>query len=136
MFRIFDAVRLYEALAPVSVMKPVVVNPTISFTQLVEELGTVTEPDAVESIVEQLLAKLQRKRRHLSEGDRDQLEQLSGMSVQDVVQHLKQSNAAQVREWFEQRKAIAQILDRKSGGTQPMLISYHSANGLSALVNN
>jgi len=44
-FRVFDAVRLYEAIAPVSAMKPVVVNLN-TFTQLVEELGTVTEPDA------------------------------------------------------------------------------------------
>jgi type I restriction enzyme, R subunit len=125
-FRIFDAVRLYEAIAPVSAMKPVVVNPNISFTQLVEELGTVTEADAVESIVDQLLAKLQRKRRHLSESDCEQLEQLFGMPIQAVVQHLKQSDAAQVQQWFEQRKAIAQLLDRKSGGTQPILISYHA----------
>ena len=125
-FRIFDAVRLYEAIAPVSSMKPVVVNPNISFTQLIEELGTVTEADAVESIVDQLLAKLQRKRRHLSESDREQLEQLSGMPIQDMVQHLKQSNAAQVQEWFGRRRAIAQILDRKNGGTQPILISYHA----------
>jgi type I restriction enzyme R subunit len=133
-FRIFDAVRLYEAIAPVSAMKPVVVNPSISFAQLVEELGTVTEPDAVDSIVDQLLTKLQRKRRHLSEGDRAQLEQLAGMPIQDVVQHLKQSDAVQVRQWFEQRRAlaqplgtsIAQILDRKSGSTEPVLISYHT----------
>lgn len=124
-FRVFDAVRLYEAIAPVSAIKPVVINPSISFTQLVEELGTVKEPDAVESIIDQLLAKLQRKRRHLSEGDRDQLEQLAEMSVQDVVQHLKQSEPDQVQAWFEQRQAIAQILDRKSGGSQPILISYH-----------
>jgi type I restriction enzyme, R subunit len=133
-FRIFDAVRLYEAIAPVSAMKPVVVNPNISFMQLVEELGTVAAADAVASIVDQLLAKLQRKRRHLSESDREQLEQLAGMPIQAVVQHLQQSDAAQVQQWFEQQKAlaqplgtsIAQILDRKSGGTQPMLISYHA----------
>jgi type I restriction enzyme, R subunit len=36
-FRVFDAVRLYEALAPVSEMKPVVVNPTITFQALFEQ---------------------------------------------------------------------------------------------------
>ncbi|WOD41904.1 type I restriction-modification system endonuclease [Nodosilinea sp. E11] len=124
-FRIFDAVRLYEAIAPVSSMQPVVVNPKISFTQLVEELATETEPEALEGIVEQLLAKLQRKRRHLSENDREQLEQLAGMSVQDVVQHLKESNGIQVKQWFEEHRTIAQVLDRKKEGTQSVLISYH-----------
>ncbi|MBM0745454.1 type I restriction-modification system endonuclease [Phormidium sp. CLA17] len=125
-FRVFDAVRLYEAIAPVSTMKPLVVNPKLSFTQLVEELGTVTTPDAVDSIIDQLLSKFQRKRRHLSENSQEQLEQLAGMPLQDIVPHLKQSGAAQVRDWFEQRKAIAQILDRQDGGTQPILISYHA----------
>jgi type I restriction enzyme R subunit len=125
-FRVFDAVRLYEAIAPVSSMKPLVVNPKLSFTQLVEELGTVTAPDAVDSIIGQLLSKFQRKRRHLSDHSQEQLEQLAGMPIQDIVPHLKQSGAAQVRDWFEQRQAIAQILDRQDGGTQPILVSSHA----------
>ncbi|BDI19042.1 hypothetical protein ANSO36C_48440 [Nostoc cf. commune SO-36] len=30
-----------------------------------------------------------------------------------------------MREWFRDKKAIAQILDRRDGGTQPILISHH-----------
>jgi type I restriction enzyme R subunit len=37
-FRIFDFVRLYEAMEPVNTMKPVVVNPQISFAQLAQKL--------------------------------------------------------------------------------------------------
>lgn len=124
-FRVFDAVKLYEAIAPVSTMKPVVVNPSISFTQLVEELETVKEPAAVETIVEQLLAKLQRKRRHLSNDSQEQVETLAGMPLEQVINHLKQSTPQQVQEWLRERKQIAQILDRKDGGRQPLIISYH-----------
>ena len=124
-FRIFDAVKLYEAIAPVSTMKPVVVNPNISFTQLIDDLETVTEPGAVEGILDQLLAKLQRKRRHLSDSNREQLEAIAGMPVGELVPHLRQSSSAQVREWFRQRQAIAEILDRRDGGMAPILISRH-----------
>lgn len=124
-FRIFDAVKLYEAIAPVSTMKPVVVNPNISFTQLVEELETVTDLEAVESIVDQLLAKLQRKRRNLSNDSQEQIETLAGMPLQELVTHLKQSDPAQAQAWLRERQQIAQILDRKDGGTQPLIISYH-----------
>lgn len=124
-FRVFDAVKLYEAIAPVSAMKPVVVNPNITFTQLVEELATVIEPEAVESIVDQLLAKLQRKRRHLSHPSQEQLETITGMPLQQVIDHLKQSDSAQVQTWIRERQQLAQILDRKEGGTQPLIISYH-----------
>ncbi|NDJ21119.1 type I restriction-modification system endonuclease [Nostoc sp. B(2019)] len=125
-FRVFDAVRLYEAIAPVSTMKPIVVNPNITFTQLVQELETVNTPDAVELVIDQLLAKLQRQRRHLSDSNREQLEAIAQMPVENIVSHLKQSTSQQVREWFQQRKAIAQILDRRDGGTQPILISRHT----------
>jgi len=124
-FRIFDAVRLYEAIAPITSMKPIVVNPSISFTQLVDELGTVTAPDAVEGIIDQLLTKIQRKQRHLSESSREELEAIAGMPIPDLVNYLKQSHPDQLREWFQQRQTIAQILDRRDGGTQPVLISRH-----------
>ncbi|MBW4489943.1 MAG: type I restriction-modification system endonuclease [Trichocoleus desertorum ATA4-8-CV12] len=130
-FRIFDAVNLYEAIAPVSTMKPVVVNPNISFTQLIDELEAVTEPAAVEGILDQLLAKLQRKRQHLSDRNREQLEAIAGMTMGDLVPHLKQSDSAQVREWFRQRKVIAEILDRRDGGMAPILISRHADELLS-----
>ena len=52
-------------------MKPVAVNPNISFTQLVEELGTVNDTTAAATIVDQLLAKLQRQQRKLGDSNRD-----------------------------------------------------------------
>ena len=42
-FRIFDAVRLYEALEPHTSMRPVVANPSITFEQLAAELGTLQD---------------------------------------------------------------------------------------------
>lgn len=125
-FHIFDAVGLYKTLSKVSDMKPVVVNPQISFTQLIDELETVTDPQAVTEILDQIMAKLQRKRRHLSETSRDILEGLAGMSVNEVVQYLRQSAPAEAAAWLRQRKAMAAILDRREGGSQPMLVSYHA----------
>jgi len=124
-FRIFDAVRLYDAIAPMTTMKPVVVNPNISFIQLVDELGTVTTPAAVEEIIDQLLTKIQRKQRHLSDSSREELEAIAGMPIPDLMNHLKESHPDQLREWFQQRQAIAEVLDRRDGGMQPTLISRH-----------
>jgi type I restriction enzyme R subunit len=45
-FRIFDTVRLYEALQPYTEMRPVVVNPNQPFEQLVRELVDVQDPQA------------------------------------------------------------------------------------------
>ncbi len=66
-FRIFDAVRIYEALHDLTAMQPVVVDPAISFTQLVSELVSLTDDVERTLVRDQLLAKLQRKKRHLNE---------------------------------------------------------------------
>ncbi|MFN8001921.1 MAG: hypothetical protein U0X75_12990 [Acidobacteriota bacterium] len=66
-FRIFDAVRIYEALQGMTAMQPVVVNPNISFTQLAEELGQLTDEAASDLVREQFVAKLQRKKHTLTE---------------------------------------------------------------------
>ena len=124
-FRIYDAVRLYEGIAPVSTMKPLVVNPNISFTQLIDELTTIKDESALPEIVDQLLAKLQRKRRHLSQSNKEQLESLAGMPIADLGNYLKTKPPQAVAKWFEAKKAIAQILDRQDGGRKPVLISYH-----------
>src|SRR5258708_24637577 len=43
-FRIFDAVGIYDALQPLPAMKPVVVNPKLTLTQLLEEFARVSDP--------------------------------------------------------------------------------------------
>jgi type I restriction enzyme R subunit len=125
-FYIYDAVNLYAALAPFSTMNPVAVNPNISFTQLVSELGTVNDSTAAATIVDQLLAKLQRQQRKLGDSNRDNIEAAAGMPIPEMINHLRQSDPQQVQEWFRQRAAIAQILDAKDGGRQPLLISHHT----------
>jgi type I restriction enzyme R subunit len=106
-------------------MKPVVVNPQISFSQLVDELSTVQNDQALPEIVDQLLAKFQQKRRHLSGDSKEQLETWAGMSITDMAKYLKRCSPREVVEWFGEKKVIAELLDRKDGGRQPLLISRH-----------
>jgi type I restriction enzyme, R subunit len=124
-FRIFDAVNLYENIAPVSTMKPVVVNPQISFEQMVTELDTVTDDRSVDLIIGQLIAKLHRKRRHLSQEQAGSIEQLAGMDVENLPQYLRNLSPRDAAAWFAQRREIAQLLDRQDGGRVPLLISHH-----------
>ena len=58
-FRVFDAVNLYENIADMTTMKPVVVKPNIPFGQLVGDLDSVETDDAVTEILDQIVAKLQ-----------------------------------------------------------------------------
>lgn len=125
-FRIYDTVNLYEALAPVSTMKPVAVNPNISFGQLLDELSSVTDITAATEIIDQLLAKLQRQRQNLATDKQEAIEEIAGMSLQQTINYLRQTDPLQLKQWFSNRATIAQILDLRDGGTQPLLISRHA----------
>lgn len=102
------------------------VNPKISFGQLVDELVCVTDTSAVEEILDQIVAKLQRKKRHLSTDQQETIEGLADMPVDEVVDHLRQSSPADAAHWLQERKQIAEILDQRDGGRKPVLVSYHA----------
>ncbi len=125
-FRVFDAVQLYDALEKVTAMKPVVVNPQISFGQLVAEMQTVGGDEARALVRDQFVAKLQRKKRHLSEGSLQDFETVVGMSPEDFIRELRQMPLANVAAWFNQNPDLGEILDRQSTGNAPMIfISEH-----------
>lgn len=65
-FRIFDAVDVYPHLENLTDMKPVVVNPLLSFEQLLQELTSVTDDGHRSAIRDQLAVKWGRKVRRLA----------------------------------------------------------------------
>lgn len=89
-FRIFDAVRIYEALEDFTNMKPVVANPSTTFEQLVDEIGHVRSDEArLKRQVDQIIAKLQRKKKNLKDvGDRFEL-LTGGKDVAGYISMLK-----------------------------------------------
>jgi type I restriction enzyme R subunit len=126
-FRVFDAVRIFEAIGDMTAMKPVVVNPKISFTQLAHELATLKDESATELARDQFLAKLQRKKRHLSDQHRQDFEAKAGMPVQAFVQKLKAMPLAEVAAWFVQNPELGELLDRRGDGPErEMYVSEHA----------
>ena len=109
-FRIFDAVGLYEALQHFTDMKPVVVNPTITFSQLLQELQS-TEADDAELVREQLIAKLRRKRRHLTENAEARFRLLSGEEPEAFIERLRHLPLAEAQRWLGTIADLGALLD-------------------------
>ncbi len=125
-FRVFDAVRLFEALENMTAMKPVVVDPAISFTQLIQELTQVGTEEARNLIRDQLISKFRRKKRHLGEKAERDFEIAAGMTPDAFIDHLKKMKPEEVAAWFTEHAELGEILDRKGNGlVQPILISDH-----------
>lgn len=124
-FRVFDAVRLFEALEDVTEMRPVVANPVLSFAQLVDELGRATTPRAQALVRDQLLAKLQRRRRGLRADDAERIATLAGRPLAELLPELAALAPPALGAWFAARPGVLEILDRRSAGGRGVLLSQH-----------
>jgi type I restriction enzyme R subunit len=125
-FRVFDAVRIFEAIGDMTEMKPVVVNPTISFQQLEREMAEAPSDDARELLRAQFLAKLQVKKRHLQGQAAEDFETKAGMTPDAFIRQLKALSVSEVAAWFTQHLELGEILDRKTTGSgQPLYVSDH-----------
>lgn len=124
-FRIFDAVDLYAALEDYTEMLPVAAAPSFTFAKLVAELGAVTEDDHRQTVLEQLLAKLQRRRHTLKGEALSRFEGIASMSPKELVAMLKEGTPAQATSWFRDHQYVVAALDEGGGGAEPLLVSEH-----------
>lgn len=124
-FRIFDAVDIYSQLEGINSMKPVVQNPNIGFVQLIKEITEHTGTAIAEQAKEQLRAKWQRKKRHLTE-DQEKAFEAAGMSPHDFDQWLKKQPVQAVAQWFSKNSQLGELLDQKREFPgNPVVISTH-----------
>jgi len=121
-FRIFDAVDLYPHLQNLTDMKPVVVNPSISFEQLVREMMDAADDHQRDAIREQLAVKLRRQLRKLPEEARQRFEAVAGETPEATLKRLLDGPAAEVAAWLSSRSAVAPILDWQADGENPTVV--------------
>ncbi len=124
-FRVYDAVRLYEALAPVSAMKPVVVNPKITFQELIDDIQRAPAPGLRERLLDQLIVKLRAKERHMGDAARERFAELTGLDPRAFVDALRTAGAEAAPARLSQLPTLGRTLDRASGPAQPYILSTH-----------
>lgn len=125
-FRIFDAVGIYDALQNFTDMKPVVVNPSIRFSQLLGELAASDDPENSQLIREQLIAKLRRKRRRLSENQEHRFRQLTGEEPEAFINRLQALPIEEASRWLGRIEGLGELLDAQwDGPATPQIISEH-----------
>ena len=122
-FLVFDAVGIYEALEPLSSMKPVVAKPNITFEQLANELKDVADEDFRQTAKDQFAAKLNRKR--FSQRQEEHLVADTGMNRQQFIEHVRTSTPHELATWLEQHPAVVAILDQRQTTGRQILVSEH-----------
>ncbi|MFO7634654.1 MAG: type I restriction-modification system endonuclease, partial [Caldilinea sp.] len=121
-FRIFDAVQMYTAMQSMTEMRPVVADPQISFTQLVNELAQLVGDEERALVRDQFIAKLHQKKHRLHDDAARDFETVAGMAPNQFIAHLQTLSLQEVGAWFAQNSALGEILDRLGEGQRPRVL--------------
>ncbi len=128
-FKVYDAVQLYEALEPVSAMKPVVQSVSVSFDQLVKELFKEELKDNEEArklVVEQLAVKLRRRKQHLDEEGLLEFEAETGRSFDALVDEFVEQGPDFVEAYFREKPEMVSFLRDLRGAGRTAVLDQHS----------
>jgi type I restriction enzyme R subunit len=109
-FRIFDAVDIYANLQEVSDMRPVVVDPRLTFATLIGDLGRAITDEDRDFVRDQIVVKLRQRIGHIDPGRREALEAALG-PLADLPDRLKAEPATETLALFRQHPALAAVLD-------------------------
>lgn len=125
-FYIYDAVRLYEALEKVTNMKPVVVNPTTTITQLAEEMPSIQSEERIAKQVEQIIAKIHRKKKLITVAQLEQFEHLTkGYMPDDFLRLMQSLHGKQGQSFVTEYPELWPWLDNIRPPKQYQLVSDH-----------
>ena len=126
-FRIFDAVDLYQNLQNLTAMKPVVVNPSVTLSKLLTEFVTVQEERHREVLRDQIIVKLRLQAGRLEDTALQAYINATGERPEDTVVRLQHEPLPELVAWFMERPALGQILNWDQGGSSGRFlpISHH-----------
>ena len=127
-FEIYDPVGVYDSLDEVNTMKPVVVNPTATFTQLLEGLEVLTDEKQVQNQINQIIAKLQRKKQNMSSKAMEHFISLSGgyKPTQFIANIQSCDSPSEAKKQLLACGELFKMLDQlKPNGGRSVIISKH-----------
>ena len=123
-FEIYDPVGVYEALEPVTAMRPVAVNPKTTIDQLIEGLDYADGDDAVQVQIDRIVAKMQRRIHAMDGKQRAAAEELAGFSFEEYVRSLGGMSPREARESVRERREILTALDEvRANGPHGVVIT-------------
>lgn len=125
-FDIYDPVGVYDALEQVNTMKPVAVNPTTRFADLLEGLAASENEQSLRAVMEQIVAKLQRRKQRMDAATTEQATNLAGgRTLTAVFDQLKQLSPTDAAVWVQDHAELFTYLDSAPlGQPRRVVISY------------
>lgn len=121
-FRIFDAVGIYHQLQKYTDMKPVVKKQNVLISDLKEAYIQSESKDEAQHFLDQLVAKIQRKKQKLDEAAEKEFEQLSkGVTVDEFARNIQDYTQKQV----ETHSVLFEYIENYRTEKELQVISKH-----------
>ncbi len=111
-FRIYDYVNLYDALESVTDMKPVVQTPNISLEQTFEELTAAENLEFLQLAHRELIGKLTRKLKRLTDDGKQRFKELAGMSPKEFLENLRDREPEEAAAWMQDKGGVVRQVPR------------------------
>lgn len=124
-FEIYDAVGVYEALEPVSSMKPVVVNPTVTFDEIIDGLGQLETAEQKQSQIDILIAKLLRRKKKMTENQKEHFTDLAGATPEEFLKKVKNMEPEEASRYIQDRKIAFEVFHSCTYAPKPKVFSVH-----------
>lgn len=124
-FEIYDPVGVYDALADVNTMKPVVVNPETTFTQLLDGLEIAEDEVKIQQQIVQIIAKLQRKKKDMDAKTLEHFVNMTkGLDPSQFIVEIERSKPAEAKKHLLAYYDMFQMLqEMKANGRRTVVIS-------------
>lgn len=124
-FEIYDPVGVYDSLEKVNTMKPVVANPATTFSQLFDGLEVMEDEKQVQYQINQIIAKMQRKKRSMSGKDMEHfLSMTGGKDPSQVIIEVQQYKPEEAKKrLLAYADAIRRMQEIRANGNRPVVIS-------------
>ena len=129
-FEIYDPVGVYDVLAPVSAMQSVAVNPQATFSDLLDGFAVMTEEGEIGKQVNQILARLQRKRRVMDERTREQFASVTGETPERFIERVRNATPPEARDILLSHADALRLLDRRTGGVTRYVVVSNAPDEL------
>lgn len=110
-FEIYDAVGIYDCLAPFTDMQPVVTNPGTTFAQLLEGLNNITDQEQLEELIRQFAGKLQRRKRSMTPEMLEHFKNITGKDAGIFASSLVKITPEEVKALLLQHSQLFRQLD-------------------------
>ena len=124
-FEMYDPVGVYDSLEEVNTMKPVVANPATTFQQLLDGLEAMEDEKQVQYQINQIIAKMQRKKRSMSDRDKEHFVSMTGgKDPTQVILEIQQQNPENAKKrLLAYADAIRRMQEIRANGSRPVVIS-------------